>query len=320
MRSCASSVRPSSMRRMPLPWIGVGAAAFKLHRYDDAVAAFERAVACDPAMAEGWNGLYAALWQVGRTDEALAAIARATTLDPTLAAAWYNQGNAYLALRRYAEATAAYEHALALEPTHPDWWQWQAYALGQLQRYDDMLHASIRALELDATDTSAWKYKGEALEALKRSDEAAWLPMSRRFPLIPPIWTHGVIASIISPNSTAIMTCSTPVTSPWRTILVTPMCGTKRATRSATSDRLEESLAAFEQATTIDPDYAVGWQNQGRALVALKRYDEALAASERVIALQPGTGDRVGRQSRRLVGTRTRARGAAGGGARSSLG
>jgi serine/threonine protein kinase len=49
--------------------------------------------------------------------------------------------------------------------------------------------------------------------------------------------------------------------------------------------RTEEALAAFEQAIHLDPNSAVAYHNKGNALYELKRYQEALAAFEQVIRL-----------------------------------
>lgn len=48
-----------------------------------------------------------------------------------------------------------------------------------------------------------------------------------------------------------------------------------------------EQLAAFEKATEIDPDSAEAWFNKGYALAGMHRFDEALAAFDRVQAIDP---------------------------------
>ena len=48
-----------------------------------------------------------------------------------------------------------------------------------------------------------------------------------------------------------------------------------------------EQLAAFEKAITIDPNNADAWFNKGYALAGLKRYDEAIAAFDRVQKIEP---------------------------------
>jgi tetratricopeptide (TPR) repeat protein len=48
-----------------------------------------------------------------------------------------------------------------------------------------------------------------------------------------------------------------------------------------------EQLAAFEKAIAIEPDNAEAWFNKGYALAGMKRYDEAIAAFDRVQTIDP---------------------------------
>ncbi len=53
-----------------------------LGRPAEAAAAFERAIALDPNLAEAWNNRGAALWAVGKYPEALQSVERAIALKP----------------------------------------------------------------------------------------------------------------------------------------------------------------------------------------------------------------------------------------------
>jgi len=48
-----------------------------------------------------------------------------------------------------------------------------------------------------------------------------------------------------------------------------------------------EALVAYDHALALDPDYAQAFARKGRALQALKHYDEALAAYDHALALDP---------------------------------
>jgi len=57
---------------------------------------------------------------------------------------------------------------------------------------------------------------------------------------------------------------------------------------SGTADALyAEQLTAFEKAGALDPNSAEAWFNKGYALAGMKRYDEAIAAFDRVKAIDP---------------------------------
>jgi tetratricopeptide (TPR) repeat protein len=48
-----------------------------------------------------------------------------------------------------------------------------------------------------------------------------------------------------------------------------------------------EQLKAFEKAVSLEPDNAEAWFNEGYALAGMKRYDEAIAAFDRVKVINP---------------------------------
>src|SRR5260370_19111528 len=55
--------------------------------------------------------------------------------------------------------------------------------------------------------------------------------------------------------------------------------------------RYEEALAAYEQAIRLDPNFARAYNGKGLTLNSLKRYEEAIAAFEQAIRLDPNNAD-----------------------------
>ena len=56
----------------------------------------------------------------------------------------------------------------------------------------------------------------------------------------------------------------------------------------ATADTMyTEQLSAFDKAVSLNPDNAEAWFNKGYALAGMKRYDEAIAAFDRVNVINP---------------------------------
>ena len=99
------------------PWQGLGSLlANSLHRYDEAEAAYRRAIDLDPKAFAPWNGLGILLaTSLHRYDEAEAAYRRAIDLDPKAFAPWNSLGNLLRSLRRCAEALECYGHAVQLK-------------------------------------------------------------------------------------------------------------------------------------------------------------------------------------------------------------
>ncbi len=87
-----------------------------MQRYDEALAAYDKALALDPRLTEAWLGRGAVLALLDRYDDAFAAYQQALAIDPNLAGGQRGIGNALRELGRLDEAREAYRKAIALEP------------------------------------------------------------------------------------------------------------------------------------------------------------------------------------------------------------
>ncbi len=105
--------------------LGVGFA--ELHRYEESIAAFRRAVALadssdmapDPVWLAGVHtNLGASLINAGRFAEAMRCYDEAVRIDPTYAAAYVNMGTLFGKLREPARARQCFETAIALKPEY----------------------------------------------------------------------------------------------------------------------------------------------------------------------------------------------------------
>jgi protein O-GlcNAc transferase len=95
-------------------WLGRGNVFGQLKRYDDAFAAYDKALALRPDLENAWLGRGNSFLELGRYDDALAAYDKALALRPDLENAWLGRGNAFLELERYGDALAALDKAMAL--------------------------------------------------------------------------------------------------------------------------------------------------------------------------------------------------------------
>jgi predicted O-linked N-acetylglucosamine transferase (SPINDLY family) len=92
---------------------------FQLARYGDAIAAYDRALAVAPGDADSWNHRGICLAELKRREEAVHSFGRALSIDPAYADAWNNRGNAFFELKRFEQAGSDYARALALAPDLP---------------------------------------------------------------------------------------------------------------------------------------------------------------------------------------------------------
>ena len=138
--------------RDPTPWIELGHAYELAHRYDEALAFFDRGAAVAPQDPRGprAGGLRAARW--GELEWAAPRLEEALRRDPEDATTWHALGLVRVHQGRYMEAKGAYERGLRIAPHAPE------HRVG----------LATLALRLDQPDEALAQY--DALVALRPKD------------------------------------------------------------------------------------------------------------------------------------------------------
>jgi Tfp pilus assembly protein PilF len=143
-----------------------------LNRIDDALAAFENAVAVKPDYAEAHNNRALILNGLMRFDDALTSFDTAIALKPDNATAHNNRGTALQDLGRLDEALASFEKAIALKPDYAQAYYNSGIVLQDLQRLDAALLSLDRAIALWPDYVQAHHNRGAVLQDQRRLDEA----------------------------------------------------------------------------------------------------------------------------------------------------
>ncbi|EIC20523.1 O-linked N-acetylglucosamine transferase, SPINDLY family protein [Thiorhodovibrio frisius] len=144
----------------------------QLGRYDQAILAFEAAINLQPNFAEGYLNLGLTLKDLERYDLALAAFDRVLRLKPGFAAAHNNRGIVLKELGRLEEALTAYDTALSLRPDFAKAHNNRGFVLKDLGRYTDALAACDAALQLQPDLADAYNTRGYVLKDMGRIAEA----------------------------------------------------------------------------------------------------------------------------------------------------
>lgn len=119
-----------------------------LKRHAEALASCDRAIRLASENAQAHSNRGIALKALDRLDEALASHDRAARLSPGSAEIHYNRGNTLLNLKRSEEAVTAYDKAIALRPAYAFALANRGHALRDLERLDLALDSYGRAIAL----------------------------------------------------------------------------------------------------------------------------------------------------------------------------
>ncbi|MBE9097328.1 tetratricopeptide repeat-containing sulfotransferase family protein [Tychonema sp. LEGE 07203] len=118
-------------------------------RFDDAVAAYRKAVELNPDFSWSYHGLGDVLLKLEQWEDAVCAYKKAVELNPDFSWSYHNLGDALLKLRRWEEAAAAYKKAVELNSD----FAWSFCNLGdaltQLKYWDEAIAAYLKAVKID---------------------------------------------------------------------------------------------------------------------------------------------------------------------------
>ena len=258
----------------------------RLGRLEEAIESYRRAIAIEPGSPANWCNLGAAQADLGRHDEALASYERVIALEPTFVEAHAIRSKLLRVLGRNAEALASYDRALAVAPRDVSALTGRADVLVALKRPEEALASLEQALSVDPSDAGALSNRGFLLQSLNRHDEAL-ASLDRALQIDPnhagALVNRGVLLSEFGRHDDAI-------TSYDRAMAVSPADVRARCNRSKTLfvlNRYNEALVSAEQALAIDPAHVESIYTRGIVLGRLRRHDEAIAATERVLELAP---------------------------------
>lgn len=263
-----------------------GIALSSLHRFDEAAASYQQAVALRPEMAEAHYNLGLALRAMGRVEEAIASYKRAVAFKPGLYQAHNNLGHVLRELKRLPEALASFDQALVIKPDHVEAINNRGLVLHELRRLGEALASFERAIAIEPGRADAFNNRALLLQELGRADEAI-ASYDRAIALRPDhvdAWSNrgGVLAQMRRIDE-AIASCDRAIALD----AAHPGALNNRGIALHQGRRLEEALGSYERAISLKPDFAEAWNNRGNAMHDLRRMPEALASFQRAIDLNP---------------------------------
>jgi tetratricopeptide (TPR) repeat protein len=243
-----------------------------------------------------WENLCELLTTTGETDRALAACERAIELKPKEARIWAMHSRVLLDAKRYSEAIASANQALTFDANNSLalTYECMAYtALGQNETALDKCNAALR-VNGDWGNQSpalAWRYRGMIL-GQREQYEQALVAYDRALLLEPKnslTWLHRCEALVsLSRYPEAIDNCTTALQGDGKWVPENPaLAWYYQGIAQTRLDHYQQAIAAYDRAVSLDPNHAPSWTNQGWVLEHLNRPAEALTSYNRAVDLSP---------------------------------
>jgi tetratricopeptide (TPR) repeat protein len=257
-----------------------------LARFEEALATYGRALALRPDHVEALCNRGVVLEKLGRFAEALTSYDRALAARPTFVEALGNRGNALAALGRRAEALASYDRALEVRPDHAEVLSNRGNTLRDLGRREEALASYDRALAAHPEHVEAQFNRAGVLHDLGRLDEALASyerALEARPDLVKALFNCGVLLQGFKRREEALAMYERALNA--RPDHAEALCN--RGVVLHELGRLDAALDGYERALALRPDYAEALLNRGNARKALQRFADALESYDGALKARP---------------------------------
>jgi protein O-GlcNAc transferase len=270
-----------------------------LGRFEEALASYERALAVRAGYVEALNNRGNALHAIKRFQEALVSYEEALAIRPDYPEALNNRGNALHELKRYEEALASYHRALTLRPDYAEALNNRGHTLHEMGQFEAALESCEQALGVRPDYAEALNNRGNTLQELRRFEDA--LASYERAVSLQPRYAEALNNRGVTFYE--LKRLEEAMSSYQQALSVRPDYAEALNNRGNTFHalrRLEEALASYEKAIAVRADYAAAYSNRGNTLHELKRFDEALASYEAALAVRPDYPDAINNRGNTL--------------------
>ena len=271
---------------------GLGNSLQESGRFDEAVAAYKKAIELNPNFSWSYHSLGDVLLKLEKWEEAVAAYKKAVELNPDFSWSYHNLGDALLKLRQWEEAAVAYRCEIALNSD----FAWSFCNLGdaltKLKQWDEAIATYLKAIEIDGDLPGIYEKLGYALRQTE-SDLNLVLEQSQ-LQITPENWQFYLqlgenLAKYDRPKSAIIF---------YQALLTArSSCGNVSAEleellqqqEKCVSVALEEDRALASSRATVaqKPDDCWSYYNLGAVLSHQKYWEEAAAAFFQAIEINP---------------------------------
>ena len=149
-----------------------GSALFNQKKYEEALAAYDKALQLKPTMREAYIDIYQIYRVLNRNDEAAATMKKLIRQDPGYVQGYLNLSWISSLSDQPEAAVEAARQATKLDPKESNGFTNMCRAYNDLKRYDSAVQACNDALRLKPGDGETFFYLGRAKDAQKKANDA----------------------------------------------------------------------------------------------------------------------------------------------------
>ncbi len=262
----------------------LGTLYFRQGRIDKAIGQFQEAIRLQPAVAEFYFNLANALTRQCRLEESLPHYDKALTIDPHMIGAANNKGLVLMALQQYDAAISAFRQALTANAREDI----VLYNLSVAMMRKDSAAAALtyidRAIAVQRDLATYHQQKGAVLNALGRNPEAL-LSFQKAVALDSSLaagYNNLGTALIAQQNAGEAVTAFEKAAELFPEYMDARYFGRLKVQDQHYVDLLSGCADAWE----MKADYAMIYNNLGKALLAMGRSDQAESAFKKSISIQ----------------------------------
>ena len=233
-------------------WNILGAAATKIGKLEQAILAFQKAIAIKPDYAEAFNNMGNAIRDQGSLEKAIQAYNKAIKLKPNYTEAYCNMGIALKDQDKPNEAIAAFKKAIAINPNYSEAFYNMGVTLHDQRLLEEAIHAYKIALSINPDYIEACNNLGNAFKQIGMLDKA--IGAFKAALTIKPDYAeaHNNLGNTMKDQG-----------------------------------RLDEAIVAYNMALSIRPNYPEVYNNKGNTLKLKGYFEEAIQAYKKAISIKP---------------------------------
>ncbi|MEG4280071.1 tetratricopeptide repeat protein [Microcoleus sp. MON1_C1] len=261
-------------------------------RFDEAVAAYKKAIELNPNFSWSYHSLGDVLLTLEKCEEAVAAYKKAVELNPAFSWSYHNLGDALLKLQQWKEAAVAYRCEIALNSD----FAWSFCNLGdaltKLKHWDEAIATYLKAIEIDGDLPGIYEKLGYALGQTE-SDLNLVLEQSQ-LQITPENWEFYLqlgknLAKYDRPKSAIIFYKWLLTNMPSCAEMSEKLEELLQQQEKCVTEALEEDRALASSRATVaqKPDDCWSYYNLGAVLSHQKYWEEAAAAFFQAIEINP---------------------------------